>query len=101
MTTRIPSKAALDCCTRLGHLMASVPSPYPDRAVYDQALQTVKAQITGEGGTFRDNWNGARVSLHGFTASSTTGLPGALQNWRTQVTLKAASASMAAGAALS
>ena len=62
---------------------------------------TVKAQITGEGGTFRDKWDGARVRLHGFTASSTIGLAGAVQNWRTQVTLKASAAAMRASAVLS
>lgn len=95
---RVPTKAALDCANRFSHLLANLPSAYPDRAGYDQCLQRVKSQIVAEGGRFRDEWNGARVSMHGFAASSTTGLAGAVQNWRTQVTLKAAMASMDTGA---
>jgi hypothetical protein len=69
---------------------------YPDRAAYQVALARLQTKILHEGGSFTADGLGARVRLHGFTATSTTGLAGACHNWITQVTDKAALASMAA-----
>ena len=95
MAAKPPSKAARECANRFSHLLAQLPPVYPDRVAYDQALERVKSQIAGEGGTFREAWNGACVSMHGFRASSTMGLAAAVQNWRTQIILKSAAAAMA------
>lgn len=95
---KVPTPAALDCCARLGQLLSNLPSPYPDRPAYDRALEPVMALIGQEGGSFSSNWNGTKLRLHGFSASSTSGLAEACRNWRTQVTLKAMQANMAGAA---
>ncbi|MBA83280.1 MAG: hypothetical protein CML69_00915 [Rhodobacteraceae bacterium] len=38
--------------------------------------------------TCRANWQGGVFALYGFRATSTSGLPGAIQNWITQVRQK-------------
>lgn len=47
-------------------------------------MQQLAARLTGElGARITDKWNGARVRIGGVTASSTTGIAGALRNWIT------------------
>ena len=46
---------------------------------------------TQHDGRLRDQWNGARVRIAGVTASSTSGLAGALRNWVSAARKKALS----------
>ncbi len=92
---RVPDKDALESANRLAVLLKTLPSPRDDRDAYTQAVLTVKHHVVTCGGTFTDAWNVSRICLHGFSASCTSGFAGACHNWIAQVTLKAASASMA------
>lgn len=92
---KVPSRAAIDCAERLRGILSVMPSAYPDRAAYDRAVLGLAAVITTDGGSYSEKWDGARVSLHGLSATSTSGLAAAARNWCAQVTLKAAQASMA------
>ena len=99
MVAKVPTKAAVDLANRLNALLAlPFPPAHVDKAGYDAALTRLKREITANYGTFTEGWNGARMRAHGFASSSTEGLIGACRNWITQVTLKAASASMAGAA---
>lgn len=98
MAAKVPTKAALDCASHLAQKIKALPSSCDDRPGYDDGIKLLKHQIVSCGGTFSESWNGAGVRLHGFAASSTSGIADACRNWITQVTLKAASASMAGAA---
>jgi hypothetical protein len=95
MPAKVPSKAALRCTDWLREILRELPHPWTDRAAYQAALATLQTKILHEGGSFTADSLGARVRLHGFKATSTMGLAAACHNWITQVTLKAATASMA------
>jgi hypothetical protein len=92
--TRTPTKEALAFHARLYGLVQALPGFQDDRPGYDAGIARIKAAIVEAGGAVRNDWNGARVRVHGFSATSTTGVAGACRNWMTQVTLKAAEATM-------
>ena len=94
MSTKAPSDAARAYSTRLARLLDALPSYLDDKPAYIAAIACIKLAIAEQGGAVRDDWNGARVRLHGISATSTTGVAGACRNWITQVTLKAAAAAM-------
>jgi hypothetical protein len=86
----VPSQGALACAARIEALLKGMPpSKWQDRAAWEARLRELQVLILNEGGSFKDDWQGARVRLWGFTASSTSGLTGAAQNWITQVRAKA------------
>lgn len=58
------------------------------RAVED-LRERLMARDTDRPSTCKMDWNGARFALHGFRATSTTGLEGAIRNWIAQIRAKA------------
>jgi hypothetical protein len=62
---------------------------WDDPKAWEAGLANLQKLILSEGGSFKDDWQGARVRLWGFTASSTQGLTMAARNWITQVREKA------------
>jgi hypothetical protein len=95
MTANVPSPAALAFHAQLHGMIRALPSFTTDRPGFDAGISRIKLAIVEAGGAVRDDWNGARIRVHGFSASSTTGVAGACTNWLQQVTLKAALAAMA------
>ena len=82
------ARKVIETSNRLAHLLAVQPPHYPDRVTYAKWLDRLAAQIRGEGGTISVSGAGQRIKLHGFAASSTEGLAGAVRNWRTQARQK-------------
>lgn len=98
MTARAPSPAARALANALAVAMKDMPYPSTDRAAYDARVSQLRDMIEAKKGRVQDNWNGARIRVHGISTSSTMGLAGACHNYITQVTLKSATASMAGAA---
>lgn len=87
--------AALACADRIEAMLKSFPRiKHDDPALWATRLRELQVLILNEGGSFKDDWQGGQVRLHGFKATSTVGLPAACRNWITQVTLKSAAAAM-------
>lgn len=61
------------------------------------AVTALQKLILIEGGSYRDDWQGAFVRLWGLKSTSTTGLHGAAKNWLAQA--RAAESRAKAGAA--
>lgn len=89
MIARIPDSVVLTKANLLTTLLKDTPSSRDDRAAYDAFVTRIKAQIVSWGGAFRDDWNGARLSLGGFRATATSGFLAACHNWIAQVRAKA------------
>lgn len=59
------------------------------RAAVAQMKEQLLSRKTSRPTTCAEDYRGARFVLHGFRATSTTGLDGAIRNWITQVREKA------------
>ncbi len=92
--SKAPSMAALAFHARLAAMVNDLPGFQDDRTGYAAGIARIKLAIVEAGGAVRDDWNGARVRVHGFSATSTMGVAMACRNWMTQVTIKAAAAGM-------
>lgn len=97
MSGKVPSPAALAAWRKIKAALDSFPETrrsLEDNEAWVLAEARLKDVILTEGGKVQDRWDGARVRVHGFSASSTMGLRPACQNWLTEVTLKSAAAAM-------
>ena len=84
------SQGALAVADRMDALLTTFPRVrWDDRASFEARKTDLIKLILGEGGSYRDDWNGARVNLWGYAATSTSGLTGAARNWILQVRTKA------------
>lgn len=89
--TAPPTAAALACAARIDAMLKSFPRiKHDDPALWATRLRELQVLILQEGGSFKDDWQGGQVRMHGFKATATTGLPFACRNWITQVRQKAA-----------
>ena len=62
------------------------------RAAVADLRTTLLERKTNRPTTCKIDWNGGVFKLHGFRATSTAGLPGAIRNWIRQVREKAGAA---------
>lgn len=92
--TRVPTRQARAFSVRLTGFLKDLPSFQHDRPGYQVGIDRIKAAIADEGGTCREQWYAARVSIHGFGATSTQGIAQACHNWIAQVTAKAEAAAL-------
>ena len=64
-----------------------------DWSAYIARREEVETQVAKaleqQGARIKREWNGAQIRMCGLTARSTSGLLGALQNWRSQATGRA------------
>lgn len=96
MPAKVPSKATVEFANRLSLFLDQPwPPAHIDRAAHDHRLAALQRLILEWGGAYESNGMGHMIRLNGFKATSTSHLAGACRNWVTQVTLKAAAASMA------
>ena len=97
MTSHSPlrTNGALACAGRIEAILKSFPRiKHDDPTLWAARLSELQVLILNEGGSYKDDWQGAQVRLWGFKATSTMGLTGACRNWITQVTLKSDAAAM-------
>ncbi len=86
---KYPPQGALGCADRIEALLNGFPkSRWDSKTEWETRLRELQVLILSEGGSFKDDWQGARVHLWGFRASSTSGLVAACRNWVTQVRAK-------------
>ena len=91
MSVRItPAEGALGCAEKIEKVLALFPaSRWTDKEDWEARKADLQRLILDEGGSFRDDWNGATIRLWGCKATSTMGLTGAARNWIAQVRTKA------------
>lgn len=84
---------ALATAARIEALLKSFPSNrWTDKDAWETRLRELQVLILNEGGSWKNDWQGGRVSLLGYKATSTEGLTGAARNWITQVRAKSGAA---------
>lgn len=80
----------LESATRLDYALCEpMPLICDDRAGHSVALKKLADAVQAEGGVICDDPMACKVRIGGFSASSTTGLIGAVRNWITSVRKKA------------
>ena len=95
---KFATQGALACAQQMETILNAMPrsrwtnsaldNRRPEDPAWVEGTRLLQRLILTEGGSFKDDWQGARVRLHGFTASSTGGLLAACRNWITQVRAK-------------
>lgn len=89
MAVKVTTNGALGCAARIEALLKSFPSNrWDSKDAWETRLRELQVLILNEGGSYKNDWQGAQVRLWGFKATSTEGLTGAARNWITQVRAK-------------